>query len=167
MDPSLRLLLAHAPVNIYFEIGLFETLQQSSNGVHLPSFCEENSLDLPSTESLVFSMECFSILTQDTNTQVVYKGEQFADVFENKGYFLWLLQGYGSSLTSLPSLLSVQSKEIKRDGAAIALAGKDYGKMHIDSYVESTLSDFSWNKVADLGCGSANRILQQIGRAHV
>lgn len=147
-------------ISAAFEIGLLDQLLCSTEGVDLASFCKDKNLDFNSTKSMLFSMQCFGIINFDPLTMLVTKGAEFDQVYENKGYFLWMLKGYGKCLMDFPRLLSHQNNSFERDGGAIALAGKDYGEFHIDSYVETILSQITWSKIADLGCGSANRILQ-------
>jgi hypothetical protein len=78
-----------------------------------------------------------------------------------------MIKGYGDFLVNSPTLLDKDRRRgpfYKRDGAAIARSGKDYGAKFVDEIVHELLDTISFKKMADLGCGSANRILEIVGK---
>lgn len=155
--------IASFSISSLFEIGFFDELSQTPSGVALGPFCEKKGLDRDRLMSLIFSTKCFEVLSYDDQTDVVKGDEQFDDVFANKGYFHWMLKGYGDFLTNMTPHLEKDKHEdlmALRDGGAIARSGKDYGKMYVDALVEDLLSSIEFEKIADLGCGSANRIIE-------
>ncbi len=84
------------------------------------------------------------------------------EIFSTKGYFVWLTKGYSYTLENMDSLLTAHSLEVskvKRNEAHIARAGKDYGANFVNAYFNETLEKLSPKYVADLGCGSADRLI--------
>lgn len=150
-------------ISAALEIGILDRIAKSSNGVHLPSFCQEKGFDKASVTSLIFSLACFQIVHLDTASEIVSCGDEFEKIYQDKGYFLWMAQGYGKFLLKLPDfLITGKEKEraCERNSAAIASSGKDYGAAHVDAYVKEMLSEIVWSKIADLGCGSAHRLIE-------
>jgi SAM-dependent methyltransferase len=94
---------------------------------------------------------------------VVTSGPEFGDIWHNKGYFLWLVRGYGDMLARVGELSAKTGHERARkirDGRAIAQAGKEYGDRFVDPIVNRIIEDLEFTVLADLGCGSANRIIR-------
>lgn len=154
--------LASYAISGTFEIGLLGEIEKLSE-VNISQFCSERKLHLPSVEALIRCLVAHRILKYEAG--VVSQGIEFQDVFANKGYFLWLIRGYGDCLRRAAEVckLAKRDKEfvkrvIKRDGEFIALAGKDYGHFFVDATVENVLSNLSFKCIADLGCGSGERL---------
>jgi len=84
------------------------------------------------------------------------------DLLRNIGYFTWMVGGYGNMLLHLSERLRVGSEYgrlLERDGQFIAQAGSEYGPPFVDRYFFETLDRLSFQCVADLGCGSAKRLM--------
>lgn len=97
----------------------------------------------------------------------VTRGPEFDDIWDNKGYFLWLVGGYGDMLGRVGELSSTTRRALAhevRDGRAIAQAGKEYGDRFVDPIVNRIIDDLDFTVLADLGCGSASRLIRQAQR---
>ena len=82
---------------------------------------------------------CSDIRQLNENNQIVEQGWLFAEVYNNKGYFLWFIWGYGYLLQNLASIAKNENRTnnfINRDRQYIALAGRDYGEKFVDQYFE-------------------------------
>ncbi len=155
--------IASCSISAAFELGFLDDLAKKNERISITKYCKENHLDQGSFHTLLRSMNGFQIVSFDEQKETVEKGAQFQSIYENKGYFHWMVKGYGKMITNIAHLLDQKNRGenfYKRDGAAIALSGKDYGKMFVDAHVTALLDAFPFKKIADLGCGSANRLLE-------
>ncbi len=143
------------------ELGLIEQLKQEQT-IEINTFCQENNLHHPSVEAIISALCCFDICQLNDNNHIVQQGSLFAEAYHNKGYFLWLIRGYGYLLQNLASIAKNENRFhdfINRDGKYIALAGRDYGQKFVDSYFEELLEEFPYHFVVDLGCGSGAKLI--------
>ncbi|NER01683.1 MAG: methyltransferase domain-containing protein [Okeania sp. SIO3C4] len=143
------------------ELGFLNKLQAEKT-IDISKFCEENNLHQPSVEAIVLALCCSDICQLNDNNQIIEQGALFPEVYNNKGYFLWLIRGYGYLLQNLASIAKNENRTnnfINRDGKYIALAGRDYGEKFVDRYFEKLLEEFPYQVVADLGCGSGAKLI--------
>ncbi|MGB5633815.1 MAG: class I SAM-dependent methyltransferase, partial [Waterburya sp.] len=143
------------------ELGLIEQLKQEQT-IEINTFCQENDLHYLSVEAIISALCCFDICQLNDNNRIVQQGSLFAEAYRDKGYFLWLIRGYGYLLQNLASIAKNENRFhdfINRDGKYIALAGRDYGQKFVDSYFEELLEEFPYQFVADLGCGSGAKLI--------
>lgn len=144
------------------ELGLLEAI--SAGPVDLSAVAADRDLHEPSVRALVEILADAEVVrVLDAATATVAPGPDFDDVWRNKGYFLWLIRGYGEMLAATADLCVNATRAVsdtrRRDGRAIALAGRDYGRRFVDPTVEQILDTLGFKAVADLGCGSAGRII--------
>lgn len=159
--------LASAAISAAFELGLFEEIERSGV-IHVPSYCETADLHVPSVASIFRALACFNIVELSTDAEVVRRGAAFADAYREKGYFLWLVKGYGHLLQNLADFARCANRPPESDGPSfvrrsprhIAMAGRDYGAGFVDQYFEDVLNEQPFNVACDLGCGSAERLLK-------
>ncbi len=153
--------VASSAISGAFELGLFHALNEKKEGVPVSQFCKDNHLDPASFYSMIYALSCFDIVRQDRD--LLQKGARFDEIDRDKGYFHWMIKGYADFLANFSSLMDQRLRKgsfYRRNGKAIAQAGKDYGTAHVDSSVLDLLRSLSFHKIADLGCGSAHRILE-------
>lgn len=150
-------------VSAAVEIGLLDAVH-SQGTLDVRTYADDRELHRLTVDAVAKLLVEHRILeTLDAESRLVRPGSAFADVWSNKGYLLWLVRGYGEML-SRAGELTTESDRSKvtalRDGAAIAKAGKDYGTQFVDPFVETILAELGYSVLADLGCGSANRIIE-------
>jgi len=153
--------IAAAAIAAMFEHGLFEALQQNE-AVHVREFCEKAGLHQPATASLLYALACYNIVALSPAQDVVRPGKAFADTYKDKGYFLWLVRGYGNLWQNLSELIESGKGNINsvgRNGHYVAKAGRDYGAQFVDEYFNDMLYQMPFQVAADLGCGSAMRLI--------
>lgn len=141
------------------EIGLLKKLNEAGS-VSFSQFCSSEHIQQQALRQVLANLMHENILL--LNEDEITKGKNFDVFFTNKGYFSWLLKGYSYALQNMDVLLKGQDlkvSNINRDSAAIAQAGKDYGANFVDPYFNKLLSEVKPKFVADLGCGSGERLI--------
>lgn len=152
-------------ISAAFDLGLFDYMSNHDKKIPIEAFCNEKEIDLGSFHSLLYALACFDIVKIDG--QIAEAGPSFDEINRNKGYFHWMVKGYDEFLADMPRLLNHENRKgsfFRRDGAAIARSGRDYGKHFVDSHVSTLLDALPFGKMADLGCGSAARLLDIVTR---
>jgi hypothetical protein len=158
--------LATAALSSAFELGLLEVLEHNET-VQVSSLCNEREFHRPSIVALLRALACFNIVDLSADSGVARRGQLFADAYREKGYFLWLMKGYGHLLQNLADLVKRANRPsdgddlsfVRRDLRHIAIAGSDYGAQFVDRYLDEMVNQRSFSVACDLGCGSAERLL--------
>lgn len=154
--------IAAAAVAAAFELGLFAEMKKNG-AVAVADFCTQEKLHQPSIAMLLYALACFDIVELSAAKETARPGPAFNDAYGDKGYFLWLVRGYGNLWQNLPDLVKAGNgtvDSIGRNGKYIALAGRDYGAHFVDAYFTEMLYQTPFKVAADLGCGSAMRLMQ-------
>jgi len=144
-----------------FEIGLFDALHENDT-VNVKDFCDLHNVRYTPVFSLLQVLEGFDIVNS-SDPSILSKGQAFSEAYSSKGYFLWLINGYGNMWQNLPGLVKNEHDNgdlMLRNGKYIAQAGRDYGAQFVDSYFRELLAEVPFKVAADLGCGSAERLRQ-------
>jgi SAM-dependent methyltransferase len=160
-----------AAISAAFELGLFEILEDERPLV-VATFCRAHQLDPATVRAILYALGCFDIIRLDGGHDRVSRGSLFAEVFRQKGYFMWLVRGYGRMWQNLGELARLEHWPTPpsdpgtalRDGRFIAQASCDYGAVFVDPTFDTILDAGPCTVVADLGCGSAGRLQRLIGR---
>jgi phenylpyruvate C(3)-methyltransferase len=153
-------MVAAAAISAAFELGMLDELRQSAS-LNVQKFAEAHDLDLLALNGLCGVLERTRILC--LRDDAITPGPEFQDAWLNKGYFLWLVRGYGDVLRRTAELCQVSAGSAARrirDGGWIASAGKDYGEHFVNPALSAVLSGTSFTNAADLGCGSAGRLIE-------
>jgi phenylpyruvate C(3)-methyltransferase len=167
--------VAAGALSAAMELGLLDRLHH--DGVtDLDRFCDEGDLHLPSVSALCRALACFQILEVTSDGASVRPGVMFHAAYDDKGYFLWLVRGYGHLMEHLADFCHRRNRPddpddrafVRRQGRHIALAGRDYGARFVDPCFRAIVDTERFNVVADLGCGSAARLIDLAqSHAHV
>ena len=150
-----------------FEFGLFEELKANGT-VDLEEFCDRRDLTCWSVTSVLQVLHCFDIVAISPDRKTARRGSLFAETYQDKGYFLWLMRGYGNLLHNLATIVKngdCTLEGIGRDGKYIAMAGRDYGARFVDPHFTEMLGEEPYQVAADLGCGSAERLIN-LAKSH-
>jgi len=152
--------LAAVAISAMNELGLLDELDRAGT-LHLPTWVEQHRLHAMTVDSLMEVLALYEIVTcsADGTTR---PGKHFADILRTKGYFTWLTSGYGRLFQNLSGTLPLAARTqgfIERDGRSIALGGRDYGRQFVDEQFDHVLRMRDFRVVADLGCGSAERLI--------
>jgi len=155
--------IASSAIAAAADVGLFDRLREGC--VDLRRYCAERRLHEPSLSAIVRALAGFDIVTVAADGGTVSRGSQFERAYADKGYFIWLVRGYGQALQHLAELCRLNASAapgvdgIGRDSRYIALAGLDYGARFVDPHVRGALEREQFTVVADLGCGSGARLI--------
>jgi SAM-dependent methyltransferase len=158
--------LAAAAISSMSELHLFDEMKGCTR-LSIEEFCGRHRVDAATTRSLLGALEQFEIVRISSCQQFVIQGRYFSEAYGDKGYFLWLMNGYGYLWQHLGELLAADQRgvnSIGRSGKHIALAGWDYGANFVDPYFFDVLEALSFRVIADIGCGSAERLLNILER---
>ncbi len=150
-----------AAISLAFEIGLLNAIAEQGS-ISVGSFCQAHGLHIASVKSCLYALQCYDIVLPGAEKDTVQAGVNFGDIFRNKGYFLWLVGGYGKMLQNLTGSIRLEKRNgtvISRDGKSIAMAGRDYGAQFVDRHFTEVLEQMPFKVVADLGCGSGERLI--------
>lgn len=157
-------------INATDELGLLDELQEAAK-IDLGAFIADRGLHAGSVQALAeVLMHAGIVEPLQAHPLVLTKGQQFDDVWQHKGYFRWLVRGYGGMLSTAadfcdPAFRANTEPMRHRDGRAIALSGKDYGHHFVDPAIDRVIDACEFTVGIDLGCGSANRVIR-LARRH-
>ena len=85
-----------------YELGFIDELKKKE-AIEINIFCQEKDLHQPSFEAIVSALCCGNICQIDDSNGRVNQGMSFEEAYNYKGYFLWLIRGYGHLLQNLAS----------------------------------------------------------------
>jgi hypothetical protein len=144
-----------------FELGLFDEIHQN-DPMDIEAYSAERGVSTWSIASILQVLHRFDIVRVSDDLKTATRGPEFDDAFANKGYFLWLMRGYGNLLQNLATIVeegNCTTDGIGRDGKYIAMAGRDYGAQFVDPHFTKAMDEEPFTVAADLGCGSAQRLM--------
>ena len=156
-----------AAISSGFETGLFDELKRCGR-LNIASFCGRNDLHVDTIAAMMRALACFDLISLEQNGKVASTGRHFDQAYDEKGYFLWLVRGYGELLQRFGDFARNSNRPadpedrhfLPRDGHSVAAAGRDYGARYVDHHVNSLLAASPPSVLLDLGCGSAGRIIE-------
>lgn len=148
------------------EIGLLDALQ--TNGlVDVGSIYDDGRhADRYAVATLCSSLAWAGVV--DVEGATVRPGPRFADAYAARGYFYWLIRGCGNLFTTAPELVWEGQRgpgHYARDMHAVALGSRLIGDTEVEPLFDETLAQREFNVIADLGCGSGQRLMR-IARRH-
>jgi len=153
--------VAAAALSAAWEIGLLDELDKHQE-VDLTDFAAVRRFHLPSLRGIALALSGRKIVELDRDGGVARVGPGFAEAFQTKGMFYWLTRGCGEIFTMLPQLSrdgERSGQRLRRDAAAISVACRSVARSFFDPPLFSILAGVPFRTVADLGCGSADRII--------
>lgn len=151
-----------------FDLGLFDEIRRYDN-VSVRDFCDQNDLHHDSVRAILLALQTHKIVKLNSDRDRVSRDELFEQVFLEKGYFEWLFGGYGNMLQNLATMTRNKNRRgnfSNRCGQRIASAGRDYGAQFVDRFFQDCIEESNYIAVADVGCGSADRLIQMATMKH-
>ncbi len=148
-------------ISAAWELGLLDELE-SNDYLDMTDFIDKRDLHADSLAALVDVLAQRDIVDA-TDIPKLYRGRSFADVFAAKGFFYWLTRGCGELLSTVGDITSNNQRVgrfIHRDLRAVGIACRDLGTNFFDPPFFDLLEDLKFDAVADLGCGSAERLVR-------
>jgi hypothetical protein len=95
----------------------------------------------------------------------VFTDVNFAEVYRTKAFYHWLSRGCAELFADMPNVLRNDNRVgqfYRRDSAAIAIACRDINTNFFDPVFLNVLRSLKFDKIADLGCGSAERMVKAL-----
>ncbi len=158
--------VAASAVSAAWEIGALDEL--SGHGVlDVNKFASERHLDRTAALALFRALAAVGIVERD-DVKVV-PAAHFAEVYRARSFFHWLSRGSADLFRRMPEVLVAENRVgdfRRRDSAAIAYACREISTFCYDPWFRKAVDglDFEVTAVADLGCGSGDRVLQLLRR---
>ncbi|MGX7829540.1 class I SAM-dependent methyltransferase [Actinokineospora sp. 24-640] len=154
--------VAAAAIGAAWEIGALDHLNEHGK-LDVEQFAQDNDLDAGATHGMFQALAAAGIVEREG--ALVLTGANFAETLRARSLFHWLVQGSGALFAAMPSVLRNANRTgnyYRRDAAAIGYACREINARFFDPVFWSTMSglDFSFTKVADLGSGSGQRLLE-------
>lgn len=145
------------------DLGLLEHLQDHGT-IDLNTWSESNNLDLPTLRGIASALAAFGIVGLQT-AESIQRGEMFSEAFRYRGFFRWLIGGYGGLWHNLAGMArfgdgAANAVRSTRDEAAIALAASVCGEELVDPVFDEVFQSVPATRICDLGCGSGERLIR-------
>ncbi|MGH3828907.1 MAG: class I SAM-dependent methyltransferase [Pseudonocardiaceae bacterium] len=154
--------VAASAISAAWELGALDELKE--RGVlDVPEFATSRRLDFPSTLGMFRALAAVDVVERD-NTKVV-PAANFAEVYRTRSFFHWLARGSAELFRQMPAALRTENRVgnfYQRDSAAIAFACREINTFCYDPWFWKAVDglDFDFTVVADLGCGSGERVMR-------
>ncbi|MFI0805968.1 class I SAM-dependent methyltransferase [Streptomyces echinatus] len=152
--------LAAWSISAAWETGVFDAIREHGL-VHLDRFAAERGLDAGSLRELARALSAADIVSRDGDT--VRPGPNFAEADRTKSLFHWMTRGCGELFDTLPDLIRKDNRVgdfYRRDAAAISVACREINAEWWDPIFLPVVRDLDFQYVADLGCGSGERLIR-------
>jgi SAM-dependent methyltransferase len=135
--------VAAAALSAAWDIGLLDEL------------ADRDTVDVPEFTAL----SSRRIVVLDAGPNLAQRGPGFDEAFRTKGFFYWLTRGCGELFTDLTALVADADRQMHRDSRAISVACRSIARTFFDPPLRDLLDGIDFTTVADLGCGSGDRII--------
>lgn len=146
-------------VKAAWQLGIFEEMNEQGE-LRLRPFAENHDLHMPSLAAVVRSLEYADIVATDDG--VLRRGVNYDQFEKAKGLFHWLTGGYGGLFNDLARITRNSQRLddfIKRDSTAVSVACREVGATFMDENLYAMIDELGHKVIADLGCGSADRLV--------
>jgi phenylpyruvate C(3)-methyltransferase len=94
-------------------------------------------------------------------------GPRFDEVYAARGYYYWLVRGCGELFSIAPEVAFRARRTgdfFNRNMRAVAVGSRLIGDTEVEPLFDGLLASLDFGTVADLGCGSGQRLLRIVGR---
>ena len=153
--------VATAALSAAWDIGLLDLLAEQES-VDIRRFATDHDLHLATLQAILAALAAREIVALQPDRSTAVRGAGFADAFRNKGFFYWLTRGCSELFTELTNLTMNSERAdrvMNRDSGAISVACRSIARTFFDPVLHGMLDGISFGTVADLGCGSGDRII--------
>lgn len=154
--------VANAAIGAAWEIGFLDELVAKER-VTIADFAQQRDLHLPTFAAIVRALWVAQVVTLDEAEAVAVPGLAFDEVSQARGLLYWLSRASGHLLNSL-GVLARNDKRVGdfayRDGGPVSIAGREINHAYFDPTFDLLVGQLTFSGVADLGCGSAERLVR-------
>jgi SAM-dependent methyltransferase len=150
--------VAAAALSAAWDIGLLDELADRDT-VDVPEFTARTGTHPEPVRRILAALSSRRIVV-DAGPNLAQRGPGFDEAFRTKGFFYWLTRGCGELFTDLTDLVTADAdREMRRDSRAISVACRSIARTFFDPPLRDLLDGIDFTTVADLGCGSGDRII--------
>lgn len=153
--------VAASALSAAWETGLLDELEHHRR-VDVAEFAQRQDADPAVLRVLLAALSSRRIVRFDAGTEVATVDCGFDSAYATKGFFYWLTRGCGELFsTMLPKIgnRDRQGLQVRRDARAISVACRSIARTFFDPPFRDLIADLDFRTVADLGCGSADRLV--------
>jgi hypothetical protein len=147
------------------DLGVLDQLERDGK-IPLPgSGGHDDGLDEPVMLTLLGALQWAGVVEIDGHA--VTPGPTFREAYAARGYFLWLVRGCGEVFSAAARLAVTANRTgsfYRRDMGAVATGSHLIGEPQVEPLFDQILSRMQVRKIADLGCGSAARLIRIASR---
>jgi len=154
--------VAAAAIGAAWEIGALDHLSEHGK-LDIEQFANDHQLNDGATRGMFQALAAVGVV--ERSGPYIVTGPLFAETVRARALFHWLVQGSGALFAAMPSVLrrsNRTSRFYSRDSAAIGYACREINARFFDPVFWSAMAglDFTFARVADLGSGSGQRLLE-------
>jgi phenylpyruvate C(3)-methyltransferase len=152
-----------AAVSASVQLGLLDQLRDCGT-VDIEAAAGDH-LDVGVVRRLLTTIAWAGIVEVDGDK--VSQGPRFTEVYDARGYFYWLVKGCGELFAIAPDVSRHEQRVgdfYRRDMRAVAVGSRLIGDTEVEPLFDDILSGLDFTTVADLGCGSGQRLIRIAGR---
>ncbi|MFR9789284.1 class I SAM-dependent methyltransferase [Streptomyces sp. MB22_4] len=158
--------VAASAIAAAWELGALDELRDKGV-LDAHEFAARNDLDPVSTLAMFRALAAVKIVERD-GTRVTPAAD-FAEIQQTRSFFHWLSRGSAELFRRMPLVLRNQNRGgdlDPRDPAAVAYACREINALTYDPWFWSAVDgiDFDPTMIADLGCGSGDRLIKMLQR---
>jgi SAM-dependent methyltransferase len=167
LDEVFNSTVAAFALSASWELGLLTRMQTGPFAVDLDSFARDSDLHAPTVRAIAHALAVIDVLEISHGGNTATPGRLFGEAIAKKGFFYWLTRGCGELFTSLPDLAANRNRVgafVRRDYRAVGIAARDAGHSFVDASFYDLVADRGLGSGADLGCGSAERLIRLAAR---
>jgi phenylpyruvate C(3)-methyltransferase len=150
-----------AALSAAWDIGLLDELADRDT-VDVPGFIARTGTHPEAVRKILVALSSRRIVVVDAGPNLAQRGPGFDEAFRTKGFFYWLTRGCAELFTDLTTLVRIDERadrQMRRDSRAISVACRSIARTFFDPPLRNLLDGIDFTTVADLGCGSGDRII--------
>nr|MDT0664834.1 class I SAM-dependent methyltransferase [Micromonospora sp. DSM 115978] len=156
--------MAAAAISTAHELGILDVLHEAGN-CSLEEFgTAGRAVAPPVLRSLLNTLAWADVVELTSGTdgaRSAGRGRLFDQAYATRGYFYWLVRGCGQLFTIAPDLSwDGGGPGYRRDMRAVAVGSRLIGDVEVEPLFDRILDGLDVSCVADLGCGSGQRLVR-------
>jgi SAM-dependent methyltransferase len=152
--------VASSAISAAWELGALDELA-ADDKLEVADFAARHDLDLAATEALFHALA--SVRVVERRDGAVFCDVNFAEVLRTRAFHHWLSRGCAELFADMTAVLRNENRVgeyFRRDSAAIAIACREINTNFFDPIFNEIVRSLEFTKIADLGCGSAERVIK-------
>ncbi|MGW5687517.1 SAM-dependent methyltransferase [Nonomuraea sp. NPDC003754] len=145
------------------ELGILEALKEQ--GSYSFETAEADGLDRGVVRQLLVTLSWAEVVEVADDKAVT--GPLFESAYAARGYFYWMVRGCGELFSVVPEVARTEDRTgdfYTRDMRAVAVGSRLIGDTEVEPHFVELLAELDYEVIADLGCGSGQRLMGAAGR---